>query len=254
MNIDITGARIFWETPINVPVLGRLCISETMVVSWLVLLIITGLCIFLTRDLKVENISKRQALAEMIVETANNFVVGNMGEKFRYMIPFVSALFATSLVSNLISLVGLRSPTADLSTEAAWAIVVFIMITGQKIKANGVGGYLKGFTTPIAVMTPFNILSELATPISMACRHFGNILSGVVINALIYAALAIANRALFGLIPGAVGKLLGAIPFLDVGLPAILSVYFDWFTGVMQAFIFCMLTVMYIANAAQPDE
>ncbi len=254
MNIDITGARIFWETPIKLPVLGRLCISETMVVSWLVLLIITGLCIFLTRDLKVENISKRQALAEMIVETANNFVVGNMGEKFRYMIPFVSALFATSLVSNLISLVGLRSPTADLSTEAAWAIVVFIMITGQKIKANGVGGYLKGFTTPIAVMTPFNILSELATPISMACRHFGNILSGVVINALIYAALAIANRALFGLIPGAVGQLLGAIPFLDVGLPAILSVYFDWFTGVMQAFIFCMLTVMYIANAAQPDE
>ena len=254
MNIDITGARIFWETPIKLPVLGRLCISETMVVSWLVLLIITGLCIFLTRDLKVENISKRQALAEMIVETANNFVVGNMGEKFRYMIPFVSALFATSLVSNLISLVGLRSPTADLSTEAAWAIVVFIMITGQKIKANGVGGYLKGFTTPIAVMTPFNILSELATPISMACRHFGNILSGVVINALIYAALAIANRALFGLIPGAVGKLLGAIPFLDVGLPAILSVYFDWFTGVMQAFIFCMLTIMYIANAAQPDE
>ena len=254
MNIDITGARIFWETPIKLPVLGRLCISETMVVSWLVLLIITGLCIFLTRDLKVENISKRQALAEMIVETANNFVVGNMGEKFRYMIPFVSALFATSLVSNLISLVGLRSPTADLSTEAAWAIVVFIMITGQKIKANGVGGYLKGFTTPIAVMTPFNILSELATPISMACRHFGNILSGVVINALIYAALAIANRALFGLIPGAVGKLLGAIPFLDVGLPAILSVYFDWSTGVMQAFIFCMLTIMYIANAAQPDE
>ena len=254
MNIDITGARIFWETQIKLPVLGRLCISETMVVSWLVLLIITGLCIFLTRDLKVENISKRQALAEMIVETANNFVVGNMGEKFRYMIPFVSALFATSLVSNLISLVGLRSPTADLSTEAAWAIVVFIMITGQKIKANGVGGYLKGFTTPIAVMTPFNILSELATPISMACRHFGNILSGVVINALIYAALAIANRALFGLIPGAVGKLLGAIPFLDVGLPAILSVYFDWFTGVMQAFIFCMLTIMYIANAAQPDE
>ena len=254
MNIDITGARIFWETPIKLPVLGRLCISETLVVSWLVMLIITGLCIFLTRDLKVETISKRQALAEMIVETADNFVVGNMGEKFRYMIPFVSALFATSLVSNLISLVGLRSPTADLSTEAAWAIVVFIMITGQKIKANGVGGYLKGFTTPIAVMTPFNILSELATPISMACRHFGNILSGVVINALIYAALAVANQALFGLIPGAVGKFLGAIPFLDVGLPAILSVYFDWFTGVMQAFIFCMLTVMYIANAAQPDE
>ena len=254
MTIDITGARIFYTFPFEVPILGKISITETLVVSWIVMAIITGLCIFLTRNLKVENISKRQALAEMIVETANNFVIGNMGEKFRYMIPFVSALFATSLISNLISLIGLRSPTADLSTEAAWAIVVFIMITGQKIKANGFGGYLKGFTTPIAVMTPFNILSELATPVSMACRHFGNILSGVVISALIYGALAVANQALFGLIPGAVGRLLGSIPFLDVGIPAVLGVYFDWFTGVMQAFIFCMLTTMYIANAAEPDS
>ena len=172
MELDITGARIFFTLPINVPFLGPLRISETMVVSWIVMILITGLCIWLTHDLKEENISKRQALAELIVEKANSFVVGNMGEKFRYMIPFVAALFATSVVSNLISLIGLRSPTADLSTEAAWAVVVFIMITAQKIKTGGVGGYLKGFTTPIAVMTPFNILSELATPVSMACRHF----------------------------------------------------------------------------------
>lgn len=161
MELDITGARILWETPINVPILGQLKISETMVVSWLVMLLITGACIWLTRDLKEENISKRQALAELIVEKANQFVVGNMGERFRYFVPFVAALFATSVLSNLISLIGLRSPTADLSTEAAWAVVVFIMITAQKIKTNGFGGYLKGFTTPIAVMTPFNILSEL---------------------------------------------------------------------------------------------
>ena len=213
--------------------------------------LITGLCIWLTHDLKVENISRRQALAEMLVEMANKFVVGNMGEKFRYFIPFVAALFATSVVSNLISLIGLRSPTADLSTEAAWAVIVFIMITYQKIKAGGFGGYLKGFTQPIPVLTPFNILSELATPISMACRHFGNILSGVVINALLYGALAVASSALLGLLPGIVGDVLSRIPILDVGIPAVLSVYFDWFSGVMQAFIFCMLTVMYIANAAE---
>lgn len=251
MEIDITGAKVFYTFPIDVPFLGKFQLSETIVISWLVMLLITGLCIWLTHDLKVENISKRQALAEMLVEKANSFVIGNMGEKFRYFIPFVAALFATSLVSNLISLTGLRSPTADLSTEAAWAVVVFIMITAQKIKAGGLGGYLKGFTTPIAIMTPFNILSELATPISMACRHFGNILSGVVINGLIYAALALASSALLGLIPGVVGDILSQIPILDVGIPAILSFYFDWFTGFMQAFIFCMLTTMYIANAAE---
>ena len=251
MELDISGAKVLFTVPIDLPILGELQISETIVVSWIVMLLITGLCIWLTHDLKVENISKRQAVAELLVEKANNFVVGNMGEKFRYLIPFVSALFATSVVSNLISLIGLRSPTADLSTEAAWAVVVFIMITSQKIKTNGFGGYLKGFTTPIAVMTPFNILSELATPVSMACRHFGNILSGVVINALLYSALAVASSALLGLIPGIVGDVLSQIPVLDVGIPAILSVYFDWFSGVMQAFIFCMLTVMYIANAAE---
>ncbi|MCD8153690.1 MAG: F0F1 ATP synthase subunit A [Clostridiales bacterium] len=251
MEVDITGARVFFTIHTNIPILGDLQISETLVVSWLVLILITGLCIWLTRDLKTENISKRQAVAEMLVETANNFVIGNMGESFRYFVPFVAALFSTSVVSNLISLVGLRSPTADLSTEAAWAVIVFILITRQKIKTGGVGGYLKGFTQPIPVLTPFNILSELATPVSMACRHFGNILSGIVINALIYAALAVASSALLGLIPGIVGRVLAQIPILDFGIPAILSVYFDWFTGVMQAYIFCMLTTLYIANAAE---
>ena len=251
MELDVSGAKVFFTIPTDIPVLGNIQISETMLVSWLVMALITGLCIWLTHDLKVEKISKRQAVAEYLVEMANKFVIGNAGEKFRKLIPFVAALFVTSVVSNLISLIGLRSPTADLSTEAAWAVVVFIMITAQKIKTGGLGGYLKGFTTPIAVMTPFNILSELATPVSMACRHFGNILSGVVINGLIYGALALASSALLGLIPGAVGDLLSQIPILDVGIPAVLSVYFDWFSGFMQAFIFCMLTVMYIANAAE---
>ena len=251
MELDFSGAKVYFTLPIDFPILGELQISETMVVSWIAMLVITGVCIWLTHDLKVKDISKRQAVAELLVETANKFVIGNMGEKFRHMIPFVAALFITSVVSNLISLIGLRSPTADLSTEAAWAVVVFVMITGQKIKTNGFGGYLKGFTTPIAVMTPFNILSELATPISMACRHFGNILSGVVINGLIYGALAVASSALFGLLPGLLGDVFAKIPVLDVGIPAILSVYFDWFSGFMQAFIFCMLTVMYIANAAE---
>ena len=253
MEFDISGAKIFARIPTGIPVLGDFLITETLVVSWIVMLIITGLCIFLTRNLKVENISKRQAAAEMIVEAATNLVRNNTGgTKFDGLIPFVSAIFATSIVSNLISLIPIfRSPTADLSTEAAWAITVFVLITAHKIKAGGILGYMKGFTEPIPVMTPFNILSELATPVSMACRHFGNILSGIVINGLIYAALAIASGALLGLIPGAVGDFLSNIPILSVGLPAVLSVYFDWFTGAMQAFIFTMLTIMYIANAAE---
>ncbi|SDZ87299.1 F-type H+-transporting ATPase subunit a [Lachnospiraceae bacterium NK3A20] len=252
-SFSIEGARIFARIHTGIPVLGDFLITETLVVQWIVMAVITFLCIFLTRHLSVTKISKRQAIAELLVDTANKFVRNNTGggHKFDKLIPFVAALFATSVLSNLISLIGLRSPTADLSVEAAWAIVVFVMITKAKIKASGVLGYLKGFTTPIFIMTPFNILSEIATPVSMACRHFGNILSGLVIDGLIYWALGLASSALLGLIPGVVGRFLSNIPILEVGVPAITGVYFDWFSGCMQAFIFCMLTVMYIANAAE---
>ena len=127
------------------------------------------------------------------------------------------------------------------------------MITHQKLKTNGLGGYLKGFTEPIFVMTPFNILGEISTPVSMACRHFGNIFSGIVINGLIYGALAVLSTAVLGLIPGTVGHLLSQIPIFDVGIPAITGFYFDWFTSCMQAFIFSMLTIMYIAQEAGDD-
>lgn len=247
MNVDITGARIYW----TIPILGGIPITETIVNSTIVSLFVIGMCIFLTRDLKVRSVSKRQVVAEFLVETAQKFVNGNMGEKFAYYGPFVAALFASSILGSLLSLLGMFPPTSDLSTTGAWAVMVFVLITYTKIKTGGLGGYLKGFTQPIPVLTPFNILSELATPISMAFRHFGNVVSGSVISTLVYAALAAASHAILSWLPGALGDILGAIPILQVGIPAVLSVYFDLFSSAMQAFIFCMLTTLYIANAAE---
>ncbi len=290
MNVSITGPRIYW----TIPVLGGIPITETIVNSLLVSLFILGMCIFLTKDLKVRAVSKRQVVAEFLVETAQSFVNGNMGVRFSYYGPFVAALFASSILGSLLSLLGLFPPTSDLSTTGAWAVMVFVLITYNKIRVGGVGGYLKGFTQPIPILTPFNVLSELATPISMAFRHFGNVVSGSVITTLVYAALAAASTAVIGLLSGTVfvpavvallgvallvtgirhkkmmKKILGVIaavlgglgllgylgtyldiPVLQVGLPAILSVYFDLFSSAMQAYIFCMLTTLYIANAAE---
>ena len=246
MNVDIHGAPILYRLPI----FGGINITSTVVITWCVMLVLTLLCRWLTSDLKVRDISKKQAAAEFIVNMAESFVDQNMGEKWKRYVPFIAAIFGLSLFSSLSSLLGLFPPTADLSTEFAWAIVVFIIITYQNLKANGLGGYLKGFCEPIFVMAPFNVLGEFFKPVSMSFRHFGNVVSGVVISSLVDAALISVNTALFNLIPGKVGELLGSIPILAVGLPSILSLYFDWFSSFMQAFIFCVLSMVFISTAA----
>ena len=197
MEMSINGARIL-ATIENVPLLGTVHLTQTLVVSWFVMLILSTLCIWLGSGLKVTNISRKQAVAEMAVTSLVKFVHDNMGSEFDRYIPLVGTIFATSVVSNLISLLGIWSPTADLMTELGWALVVFVLITYHKIKSSGIGGYLKGFLDPIFIMAPINVMSELFTPISMACRHFGNILSGTVISALIYGALTTASYALLG--------------------------------------------------------
>ena len=290
MDVSINGARIL-ATIENVPLFGSVQITQTLTASWLVMLIISGLLIWLGSGLKVSGISRKQAVAEMAYTSLVNFVRGNMGTGFDHYIPLVGTIFITSVISNLISLLGIWSPTADLMTELAWALVVFVLITYHKIKSSGIVAYMKSFLDPIAVLLPINIMSECFTPVSMACRHFGNILSGTVISALIYAALAAANNALFGLlgsslvaaicvaalgallilfgkkagkklffILGIIVAVLGVLavitnlgvhyPWLTVGIPAIPSLYFDWFGGCIQAFIFCTLTTLFIKQAA----
>lgn len=208
MDISINGAKILLTLE-DVPVFGTVHITQTVVVSWVVMAIITALCIWLGSGLKVTGISRKQAVAELAVTSLVKFVHGNMGTGFDRYIPLVGTIFATSVVSNLISLLGFWSPTADLMTELGWALVVFVIITYHKIKASGIGGYFKGFLDPIFVMAPINIMAELFTPISMACRHFGNILSGTVISALIYGALTTLSHALLTLLGSNIWVALG---------------------------------------------
>lgn len=245
--MDISGAKIYY----TIPILGGIPITETLVNTWVIMLIITLLCIWLTRGLKVHATSKKQIAVEYLVNMISGLVNDNMGQKFSYFIPFIAALFCLSAFSSLSSLVGAYAPTSDLSTLLGWSLLVFAMITFMKFKTNGFGGYFKGYLEPIPILLPFNIISEVATPVSMAFRHFGNIASGGVIMALLYGALAALSNIVLGLIPGVVGETLAVVPIFQVGIPAILSVYFDVFSSFLQAFIFCMLTMMYIATAAE---
>ena len=243
--ITVTGAIIYFTIPM--PIMD-LPITESQVNSWAVILTILAICLFLTRRLNIKSVSKRQFLAELIVEKAENLVRSNMGERFMGFAPFIAAILGLSALSSLSSLLGLYPPTSDINIVAGWAILVFILITHYKLK-GGLGNYLKGYTEPIAVFTPINIISEVATPVSMTFRHFGNVLSGSVISVLVAAALQGLTSLLLGWLPG----LLGDIPFLQIGIPAVLSLYFDIFSGCLQAFIFSMLTMLYIAYGF-PEE
>lgn len=243
--INVTGAQIYFTIPMPVQ---ELPITESQVNSLIVIISTLGMCLFVTRGLKVKPEKKRQLVAEFIVEKARGFVGTNMGERFVSGFgPFVAAIMAISALSSLSSLLGMYPATSDINIVAGWAILVFILITYYKLK-GGLWGYIKGFGDPIAFFAPFNVISEVATPISMAFRHYGNVLSGVVISTLIASGLQGLTHAILGWLPGALGSYT-----LQVGLPAVLSLYFDLFSGCLQAFIFAMLTMLYIANGF-PEE
>lgn len=242
MNIDVQGPKILFE----IPVLGGIKVSETIVNMWIVMAVITLICFFLGRNLKVKNPSKRQLVAEKAVTMLTNMVTGVMGKRNAHWTPYIGTLLLLSAFSSLSSLTGLRPPTADLNVTLGWALVTFVMIQATKIKYHGFCGWLKGFADPVVVMTPMNIISELATPISMSFRHFGNIAAGLVITSLIYGSLAALSSAVLGWIP-----VLRDIPLFQVGLPAFLSIYFDLFTSCLQAYIFCMLTMVFVSNAQE---
>jgi len=243
--ISITGAQVYFTVPMP---LMELIISESQVVSCAVMIALLGLCLFLTHGIAIIPNSKRQLAAEWIVEKVKGLVDDNMGDRFQVFAPFVTAIMGLSVFSSLSSLLGLYPPTSDVNILLGWAILVFILITYYKLK-GGLWNYVKGFFQPIPFFAPLNVIGEIATPISMSFRHYGNVLSGAVISTLIAAALQGLSRMLLGWLPG----VLGEIPFLRIGIPAILSMYFDVFSGCLQAFIFAMLTMLNISNGF-PEE
>lgn len=244
--IEITGAIIFFT--LDLP-LWDLPITESLVNSWLILASIFWLCRYMTHGLSEKADTRRQLAAEWIVEKTDSLVSENMGEYFKGFAPFVAAIMVLSAFSSLSSLVGLYPSTSDMNIVAGWALMTFILITYYKFKC-GLPHYLKSFGDPVPLLAPLNIIGEVATPISMAFRHYGNILSGAVISVLVASALQGISQFVFGWLPG----FLGDIPFLQVGLPAVLSVYFDVFSGCLQAFIFAMLTMLYVSGGFPADD
>lgn len=218
-------------------------VTESMIVVLYISIILVALAIILRILLKSPKKipTGLQNVLEFIVEMLDNFTVSTMGEKAIGFSSFYGCMFIFILVCNLSGLIlgpsitgdgkltldFMRPPTADLAITFALALITFFMVQGYGIKSKGVGKWLKGFTEPMWPLTPLNIIGELANPVSLSFRLFGNVLGGTIIIGLYYT-----------------------LPIWALmGIPVILHGYFDVFAGVLQAFIFVMLSMTFVSSA-----
>lgn len=214
------------ETVFTIPVLGGIEIAESTVITWVIMAVLTLLAWLLTKNLKVDHISRRQAAVESAVTWLNGFVEGMIGEKGKRYVPYLVTVLVYIGFSNVIGLFGLKPPTKDMNVTAALALMSIILIEASGIREKGVKNWLKGFAQPVAVITPINILEVFIRPLSLCMRLFGNVLGAFVIMELIKQ-----------LIP--------------VGVPLVFSFYFDIFDGLIQAYVFVFLTSLFIKEAIE---
>lgn len=172
-----------------------------------------------------------QNIVEFVVETLQGFVSSSMGEHAKKYVNYIGTLFIFILLCNISGLFGLRPPTADFGTTFCLALITFIMIQYNNFKCNKLGA-ITGLFQPIWFLFPINLIGEIATPVSMSLRLFGNVMAGTVMMALFYGLLPI---------------------FVKIGIPAALHVYFDLFSGAIQAYVFAMLTMVFVTQKIEGD-
>lgn len=214
------------ETVFTIPVGNGIPVSEATVVTWIVMAVLVLLSICLVRNLKVENPGKKQLLLEAAIGWINKFFGESLGEKGKRYTPYLATVMLYIGVSNAIGLFGFKPPTKALNVTVALALMSIILIEYAGIHAKGPKGWLKSFTEPIAIVTPFNILEVIIRPLSLCMRLFGNVLGAFVIMELV--------------------KLV-----VPVAVPVAFSCYFDLFDGMIQAYIFVFLTSLFIKEATE---
>ena len=213
-------------TAFTIPIFGGIDVAESTVISWVIMAIIMILTLVLTRNMKVENPGKLQVGVEYVVESLQNIVRGIVGHEGERYVPYLATVLVFLGISNVFAVTGMKPPTKDLNVSAAVALMSIVLVQIASIRQNRVKGWLKGFTKPIAVVTPINIMELAIRPLSLCMRLFGNVLGAFVVMKL-----------LEHLVP--------------IILPAVFSLYFDFFDGLIQAYVFVFLTGLFIKEAVE---
>ena len=209
------------ETVFTIPVFGGIDVSESVVVTWIIMAVVILLSIIFVRNLRVENPGKKQLVLESAIGWIQDFCVDVMGKENKRYVPYLITVILYLGISNIIGLFGFKPPTKDLNVTAALAIMSMFLIEYSGIHRNGLKHWVKHFAEPVPVVAPILILEIIIRPLSLCMRLFGNVLGAFVIMELLKLVAPV-------LIP---------IPF---------SFYFDIFDGFLQAYVFVFLTALFM--------
>ena len=209
-------------------------ITTTHVCVLIVFLLIIGFCLAANKAVKkADDVPKGfQNVVELVVEKLDGMVQSTMGKNATKFANYIGTIFIFILISNISGLFGLRPPTADYGVTLALGLMTFTIIHFYKFKHQHLSGVIKGLCDPWPIWAPINIIGDVAVPISLSLRLFANVLSGTVIMALVYGLLRI----------------------IALAWPSVLHVYFDLFSGAIQTYVFCMLTMTYVTQACGSEE
>jgi F-type H+-transporting ATPase subunit a len=214
----------------------ELWITTTHVSVLLVSIAIMIFAIIVNHKIKKANIEDTPGtllnIAELAVEMLDKMVGTIMGSRGKRFVNYIGTIFIFILFSNISGLVGLRPPTADYGVTLPLGLITFLMIQYTNIKENKLGA-ITGLFKPLPFLFPINLIGEIAVPLSLSLRLFGNILSGTVMMALFYGLLPV---------------------FVKIGIPSALHVYFDLFSGAIQTYVFCMLTMVFVTDKMATEE
>lgn len=203
-------------------------IPQSVLVTWGIMLILVVASIIFTRNLEIVPKGK-QALLETFMEMIYNLFHNTMGDKGKRYIPYLTTVLLYLGIANMTGLFGIAPPTKDLNTTAGLALMTIVLVQYAGIRERGVGGWLKSYTEPVAIITPLKIMEIGIKPLSLCMRLFGNVLGAYIIMELI-------------------------IHVIPAVVPLAASAYFDIFDGLLQAYVFCFLSSLYIHEAIEEEE
>lgn len=214
------------ETTFTIPIFGGIAISESVVVTWIIMAILLILSLIFTSHLKVEKPGKLQVAVEFAVTGLQNLVLGFLGEKGKRYVPYFTTVLVYIGLANIFGIFGFKPPTKDLNVTAALAIMSIILVQAAAIKEKGTKGWIKGFGQPTGVVAPLNVMELVIRPLSLCMRLFGNVIGAFVVMKLIEG-------------------------FVPVVVPVAFSLYFDFFDGLIQAYVFVFLSSLFLKDAIE---